>query len=310
MTKTTSSWMPLWIGDYLADTQHLTRDEHGAYLLLLMTYWRNGGPLADDDRRLAAIVKASSKEWRALRPVLAEFFTVAGGVWRQKRVEAELSGSIERAEKAVSKAKKGAEARWKQSQEDAPSNAPSNAPSSPPSSPPSNAQAMPRQCPSPSPINTFTKEERLSLSPRGVCSELDLPPATDYGRICLAMKAAGLADTSPGNPEFRVLVDAGADAAEFLAAAQEAVSRGKGFRYAVSCVATARKRALELAGQIHRGELPATETAYQRSMRERVREFAPSVARKAPHERSSAPQNTAEFFTTLGAQSRTVGALK
>jgi len=199
MTKKTDAWMPLWIGDYLADTQHLTRDEHGAYLLLMMAYWRNGGPLIDDDRRLAAIVKASPEEWKGLRQVLAEFFLVAAGFWSQKRLNEELSSSQERAEKAASKAKTAAEARWSQRPSDAPSNAPSNAQAflkqcqvptkipknasnlsvntpptcqsaviTAPSNAPSNAQAMHKECPSPSPTSSLRSEvgER-SLSQRG-----------------------------------------------------------------------------------------------------------------------------------------------
>lgn len=87
------TWMPVYIGDYLADTAHLTRDQHGGYLLLIFAYWRNGGPLPDDDSRMARICKASAKQWRELRPVLAEFFQIEGGVWKHKRIEKELQSS-------------------------------------------------------------------------------------------------------------------------------------------------------------------------------------------------------------------------
>ena len=151
MSKKTDAWMPLWIGDYLADTQHLTRDEHGAYLLLLMAYWRNAGPLIDDDKRLAAIVKATPKEWIGLRAAMLEFFDVADGMWHQKRMDAEITGSMDRAEKAASKARKAAEARWGQSSTNATSNAASNAPSI--------SQALHKECPSPSSISSSLRSE-------------------------------------------------------------------------------------------------------------------------------------------------------
>jgi uncharacterized protein YdaU (DUF1376 family) len=89
----TNAWMPLWIGDYLSDTQHLTRGEHGAYLLLIMAYWRAGAPLPDDDKRLASIVRAGAQEWKELRPVLAEFFVCADGTWRHKRIDSEIAAA-------------------------------------------------------------------------------------------------------------------------------------------------------------------------------------------------------------------------
>lgn len=32
-------WMPLYIGDFIADTAHLSAEETGAYILLIMHYW-------------------------------------------------------------------------------------------------------------------------------------------------------------------------------------------------------------------------------------------------------------------------------
>jgi len=78
-------WMPLHIPDYLADTSHLSTEEHGAYLLLIMHYWQQNG-LPDDDTRLARIARLPLDQWAKVRPAIRPFF---GSGWFHKRVEAE-----------------------------------------------------------------------------------------------------------------------------------------------------------------------------------------------------------------------------
>lgn len=89
------TWMPFYIGDYLADTMHLTRDQHGAYLLLIMAYWRNSGALLDDDTALAAVTRCGPAEWRKLRRVMEPFFQIEGGRWHHKRIDKELQNAAE-----------------------------------------------------------------------------------------------------------------------------------------------------------------------------------------------------------------------
>jgi uncharacterized protein YdaU (DUF1376 family) len=88
--KSVDAYMPLWIGDYLADTTHLTTEQHGAYLLLLMAYWRKGGPLPADEPTLARIAKMTTHKWKATRPIMVALFIEENGVWRSKRADAEL----------------------------------------------------------------------------------------------------------------------------------------------------------------------------------------------------------------------------
>jgi uncharacterized protein YdaU (DUF1376 family) len=91
-------WMPLYVGDYLGDTGHLTTAQHGAYLLLMMHYWRKG-ELPDDDRQLSKITKLPLKTWCEYRPTLQDFFHEG---WKHKRIDAELEKmmrvSLKRAE--------------------------------------------------------------------------------------------------------------------------------------------------------------------------------------------------------------------
>lgn len=84
----TDVWMPLYIADYLADTSRLTTVQHGAYLLLIMDYWRNG-VLPDDDSILAQITKMQPDAWALIRTSIVRFFTIENGAFVHKRIESE-----------------------------------------------------------------------------------------------------------------------------------------------------------------------------------------------------------------------------
>lgn len=134
MTARTSAWMPFYVGDYLGDTQRLTTEQHGAYLLLILDYWR-AGPAPDDDAVLAQITRLSPAAWKRTRAALVRFFKVEDGHWHHARIDRELSAAKDNAERRSSKAKSAAQARW--------GDATGNARSMP--------QALPEECPPPSP---------------------------------------------------------------------------------------------------------------------------------------------------------------
>lgn len=84
-------YMPFFCGDYLKDTTDLGLEEHGAYLLILINTWAKGGrPLPDDDSRMAKRLGVTKDRWaKRLKPVLAPFFDLSGGTWRNERLEVE-----------------------------------------------------------------------------------------------------------------------------------------------------------------------------------------------------------------------------
>jgi len=103
-------WMPLYVADYLGDTMHLTTLQHGAYVLLLMHYWRTG-PLPDDHEELAAIVKLDEKAWKGVWAKLCGFFTPTDGKLHQKRMDWERRRWTEISDKRRDAGKRGAEAK-------------------------------------------------------------------------------------------------------------------------------------------------------------------------------------------------------
>ncbi len=99
-------WMPLYVGDYLAKTGHLTTIQHGAYLLLILHYWSNSG-LPTTDKELMAIARLTVEEWATNCHTLSQFFDRG---WRHTRIDNELAKAKRIAETRSLSGLKGA---WK-----------------------------------------------------------------------------------------------------------------------------------------------------------------------------------------------------
>lgn len=105
-------YMRLYWADYHQDTRHLTRDEHGAYFLLIGEAWNRGGYLPDDDGLLARWALATADEWTRLKPIVMAFFRPAsGGRWKHKRIAEELTAYTDVSRKRKAAGKRGGQSR-------------------------------------------------------------------------------------------------------------------------------------------------------------------------------------------------------
>ncbi|MBB5041881.1 YdaU family protein [Shinella fusca] len=77
-------WMPVYVGDELAETSHLNAEEYGAYALLKMHLWQHGR-LPCDDERLARIAKCAAERWDFVKEAI---WTLFADDWRHPRLEA------------------------------------------------------------------------------------------------------------------------------------------------------------------------------------------------------------------------------
>jgi len=96
--------MQLYIADYLGDTRHLTTEQHGAYLLLLMTMWRADGRLPNDDKKLARIVGSTASRWAKIKDDVLAFFDADGDEITNPRLLIELQKATE---KSIKRAEAG-----------------------------------------------------------------------------------------------------------------------------------------------------------------------------------------------------------
>lgn len=101
--------LTIWTDAYIGDTQHLTLQEHGAYLKLLMIAWRSPGCcLPDDDKRLAVMLGITLRVWTKLKPAVMDFWDLEDGVYLQGRLTREREKVEEQSRKGASAARR----RW------------------------------------------------------------------------------------------------------------------------------------------------------------------------------------------------------
>ena len=83
-----------FIGDYQRDTGHLSMTEHGAYTLLLDTYYATGKPLPSDQVQIHRIIRAvSDDEKMAVSSILQQFWTETRHGWTNNRASIEIKKS-------------------------------------------------------------------------------------------------------------------------------------------------------------------------------------------------------------------------
>lgn len=82
--------LPLFTDAYIADTAHLTNEEHGVYLRLLMFAWRTKTcSLPDDDARLALMVGVTKGKWAKIKPQIMSFWDMSDDGWKQKKLSSQ-----------------------------------------------------------------------------------------------------------------------------------------------------------------------------------------------------------------------------
>lgn len=103
------SFMPMYWGDFLADTSDLSCEELGMYIRLISHYW-NTGPLTTDHKRLARVCNTTKHKFEKNWQIISRFFSSESGKYFQKRIDKEIAKAIEISEKRAEAGRLGGQA--------------------------------------------------------------------------------------------------------------------------------------------------------------------------------------------------------
>jgi len=101
----TPPFMKLWHSELIADTAHLSANEFGAYMLLLMAMWRNGGTLPNDDKLLARYARLTRGQWTKMKATILAFMKCNENEITQVRLMTELISARQLSQSQSNKAK-------------------------------------------------------------------------------------------------------------------------------------------------------------------------------------------------------------
>lgn len=78
---------------------------------------------------------------------------------------------------------------------------------------------------------------------------------TEPGKVCKALKAAGVQRVNPGDLRLKALLEAGATEDEFVGLVPQALGKGDGFAWILGALTNQRKQVAEDAKAMHQGQL-------------------------------------------------------
>lgn len=96
---TSTPFMQLYPADYIAKTMDLTTEQHGAYLLILMTMWQHDAKLPADPQKLARIARLSPAKFRPVWEEISRFFVETDGFISNARLTKERKKAHEKSAK-------------------------------------------------------------------------------------------------------------------------------------------------------------------------------------------------------------------
>lgn len=102
-----NAYMPLYTGDYLRKTRSLKGAEHGAYLLILMALWDEGGELVFDENELREIARTHGNAWKKVWGKIQKFFTITDGKIRHSKIDEVLAETEKRKKSYQKRGEKG-----------------------------------------------------------------------------------------------------------------------------------------------------------------------------------------------------------
>ncbi|NBJ13321.1 YdaU family protein [Microvirga arsenatis] len=179
--------LPLFTDAYIADTAHLTNEEHGAYLRLLMFAWRSPDcGLPDDDMKLSRMLGVTPKKWASLKAAVMAFWRLENGRWFQSRLSRERQFVEEKVEKRRNAGKQGGRPKSLKNQEPEKANG-------------SQEKSKPK-APTPTPI--LPTEERGRVPANMQARMLaELPPGVDWP-IRISMKLQPIFECLEAGADF------------------------------------------------------------------------------------------------------------
>ncbi|MGB7244271.1 MAG: DUF1376 domain-containing protein [Sulfitobacter sp.] len=197
--------LPLFTDAYIGDTAHLTNEEHGVYMRLLMFAWRSPAcALPVDDKRLALMVGVTPKKWAGLKVVIMDFWDKTDAGWQQDRLTFERQRVKVSMDQKVAAGKASARAKSRKTKK-----------------PPTTAVA------SPEPTDVSTARQQPTPTPYEVDKSTSSQEAENYQRYLKAHPKP--VDSDAGATFFSELIIDGEDPERIIGAATAYAETVKGW---------------------------------------------------------------------------------